>query len=162
MPRTIFLYLLLIILLIAGCSPLSTPEPFKTPITEAQASALPALDGDWTVKMTHSGGIMGLSRSIEISSDGNFTVVDERANKTVTGELSADELSKINEQVLSAEYIPAVKPDGMGCADCFIYDLEIQENGKKFAVQLNDISLPNSGLESLVTQLRGLIETTLK
>ena len=43
---------------------------------------------------------MGLSRSIEISSDGKFTVVDERANKTITGELSADELSKINEQVI--------------------------------------------------------------
>jgi hypothetical protein len=50
----------------------------------------------------------------------------------------------------------------MACADCFIYDLEIQENGKNFAVQLNDISLPNSGLESLVTYLRGLIETALK
>ena len=162
MPRTIFLYVLLITLLIAGCRPSSTPEPLNTPTTEAHTSTLPALDGDWTIKMTHSGGIMGLSRSIEISSDGKFTVVDERANKTVTGELSADELSKINEQVLSAEYIPATKPDGMGCADCFIYDLEIQENGEKFAVQLNDISLPNSGLESLVTHLRGLIDTALK
>lgn len=162
MLRTVFLYVLLISLLIAGCSPSSTPEPLKTPTTEAQASALPALNGDWTVKMTHSGGIMGLSRSIEISSDGNFTVVDERADKTVTGELAAGELSKINEQVISAEYIPAVKPDGMGCADCFIYDLEIQESGERFAVQLNDISLPNSGLESLVTQLRSLIDTALK
>jgi len=161
MPRTIFLFVLLS-LLIAGCGPLSTPEPLKTPTSEVRASTLPALDGEWTIKMTHSGGIMGLSRSIEISSDGKFTVVDERANKTFSGQLSADELSKINEQVTSAEYIPAVKPDGMACADCFIYDLEIQENGKNFAVQLNDISLPNSGLESLVTYLRGLIETALK
>ena len=80
-------------------------------------------------------------------------------NKTIAGELSADELSKLNELVSSAEYIPASKPDGMACADCFIYDLEIQTNGEKFAIQLNDISLPNSGLEPLVAQLRGLIDT---
>ena len=105
---------------------------------------------------------MGLSHSIEISSNGIFTVVDERANKTATGMLAENELSKINEQVSSLKYIPASKPDGMGCADCFIYDLEIQENGKKFAVQLNDISLPGSGLESLVSYLRGLIDIRLK
>ena len=162
MPRTIFLYALLISLLIAGCSPSSTPEPLKTPTTEVHASTLPALNGDWTIKMRHSGGIMGLSRSVEVSSDGKFTVVDERTDKTIKGNLSADELLKINEKVTSAEYIPAVKPDGMVCADCFIYDLEIQRNGEKFAVQLNDISLPNSGLESLVTYLRGLIDTALK
>ena len=112
--------------------------------------------------MKHSGGIMGLSRSIEISSSGKFTVVDERTNKTITGVLAVNELSKINEQVLSLEYIPTSRPDGMGCADCFIYNLEIQENGKKFAVQLNDISLPNSGLESLVSYLRDMIDMTLK
>jgi hypothetical protein len=162
MPRTIFIYVFLISLLIASCSPSSTPEPLKTPTPEAQSSTLPALGGEWTIKMNHSGGIMGLSRSIEISSDGKFAVVDERADKTITGELSADELSKINEQLITAEYIPTTKPDGMGCADCFIYDLEIRGSGEKFAIQLNDISLPNSGLESLVTHLRGLIETTLK
>jgi hypothetical protein len=162
MSRSVFIYVLLISLLIASCSPSSTPQPFNTPATEAQTSTLPAPGSEWAIKMTHSGGIMGLSRSIEISSDGKFTVMDERAAKTTSGELSADELSKINEQVISAEYIPAAKPDGMGCADCFIYDLEIQRNGEKFSVQLNDISLPNSGLESLVSNLRGLIETTLK
>ena len=157
MPRTIFLYVVVAALLIAGCGPLSAPMPLKTP-----TAAFTVADGNWTIKMTQSGGIMGLSRSIEVSSDGKFIVVDERANKTVTGELPADGLLKINEQVTSAEYIPPVKPDGMACADCFIYDLEIQRSGEKFAAQLNDISLPNSGLESLVTQLRGLIETTLK
>jgi hypothetical protein len=153
--------MLLISLLIAGCGRSTTLVPLNTPTT-AHTPAPSAPGSEWTIKMIHSGGIMGLSRSIEISSDGKFTVMDEHAAKTTSGELSADELSKINEQVISAEYIPAAKPDGMGCADCFIYDLEIQRNGEKFSVQLNDISLPNSGLESLVSNLRGLIETTLK
>jgi hypothetical protein len=112
--------------------------------------------------MTHSGGIMGLSRSIEISSDGKYIVIDQRADETVNGELSTVEVSKVDELITSAKYTSPSKPDGMVCADCFIYDLEIQGAGKKFVVQLNDISLPNSGLEPFVAQLRGLIDTALK
>jgi hypothetical protein len=162
MTRTVFLFVILIPLLIASCGQSITPEPLNTPTPEAPSAGMPVLDNEWTIKMRHSGGIMGLSRSIEISSDGNFTVVDERADKTITGKFSADELSKINELVSSSKYMPANKPDGMGCADCFIYDLNIQESEKKFAIQLNDISLPKSGIEPLVTHLRGLIDTTLK
>ncbi len=162
MPRIIFLYVFLISLLAAGCGQPATVETLNTPTTESPVSNLPTLDGDWKIKMKHSGGIMGLSRSIEISSDGKFTVLDERKDKTINGELTADELSKLNKQVSSSEYIFETKPDGMGCADCFIYDLEIQKGEEKFAIQLNDISLPNSGLEPLVAHLRGLIETALK
>ena len=162
MHRTVFLYMLLISLFIAGCGSSATLEPIKTPTLEPRQADQPSFEGNWTIKMKHSGGIMGLSRSIEISSNGNFTVVDERVNKTITGVLAVNELSKINEQVSSLEYIPASKLDSMGCADCFIYDLEIQENGEKLAVQLNDISLPNSGLESLVSYLRDIIDMTLK
>jgi hypothetical protein len=158
MPRTVFIYVLLISLFITGCGQSSTPEPLHTP----RASALPASDSEWTIKMNHSGGIMGLMRSIEVSSDGKFTIIDEQANKTIAGELSTEELSKINEQVISSKYIPASKTDGMGCADCFVYDLEIHMNRDGITVQLNDINLPKSGLEPLVRNLRGLIDTALK
>jgi hypothetical protein len=162
MPRTIFLYAFLASLLITGCGSSATLGPLNTPAAEQSASSLPALDGEWMIKLTQSGGFMGLSRSIEISSGGKFTIMDEKINKKVTGEFPADELSAINKLVSSSKYIAPAKSDGMSCADCFIYDLEIQGNGEKFTAQLNDISLPNSGLESLVTHLRGLIETNLK
>jgi hypothetical protein len=161
MPRTVFLYILLITMFVAGCGMPATPELLNTPTPEPPATNRPALDS-WTIKMKQSGGFMGLSRLVEISSYGKFTIVDERAKKTITGEFSADELSKINEQVLSFKYIPLTEPDGTSCADCFIYDVEIQINGKKISAQLNDINLPNSGLDSLVGTLRSLIETTLK
>lgn len=160
MIRLIFLYTFFIALLISGCSA-PTPEPLK-PTPESPKSNLPALDGEWKIKMTHSGGIMGLLRSIEISSDGKYTIMDERAAQKISGELSADELSKLKEQIASSEYIQASKPDGMGCADCFIYDLEIQGTGKPFSVQLNDVNLPNSGLATLVDYLRGLIDAALQ
>ena len=161
MKRSIFLYVFFITLLITGCSA-STPEPLIKSTPESPRPNLPSLDGNWKIKMTHSGGIMGLARSIEVLSDGKYTVIDERASKTITSELTADELSKLKEQVASSEYIPASQPDGRGCADCFIYDLEIQAGGEKFNIQLNDINLPTSGLGTLVTHLRGLIESVLK
>jgi hypothetical protein len=157
MPRTIFLYVLLMTLFITGCGSFSTPEPFNTPTIKP-----PAPGGDWTIKMTQSGGIMGISRSIEVSSDGKYSVVDERQNKTVTGELTTNELSELNELVINSSYVPETKPNGCECADCFVYDLEMQVNGVKLSVQLNDVSLLNSGLELLVTYLRGLMDTALK
>ena len=170
MPRTVFLYAILITLLTVSCrlffAPvlLSTPapQPLNTPTPELIKTKLPAFDGRWTIKMKHTGGIMGLSRSIEISSDGKFTVVDEHTNKTISGKYTSDELSNLKEQVSNSEYIAESGPNGMACADCFIYDLELQGNGGKFAAQLNDINLPNSGLKPLVDYLRGLIDTALK
>ncbi len=115
-----------------------------------------------TIRMMHSGGIMGLARSIEISSDGKFKITDERLSTTITGELSSDELSKINELVSTAEFIAISKPDGMGCADCFVYDLEVQRNGDRFSARLNDLNLHDSGLAPLVDHLRGLIDINLR
>lgn len=157
MLRTIFLYVLSITLLITGCGPASIPEPLNTPTTKPSAPG-----NDWTIKMTQSGGIMGRSRSIEVSSEGKYTVVDDRANETVTGELTTNELSELNKLVMTSNYVPATKPNGTGCADCFVYDLEVQVNGEKFSIQLNDVSLPNSGLEPLVNFLRDMMDTVLK
>jgi hypothetical protein len=162
MSRVVILCTILISLLIVGCRQSPTPEPLKTATLEPSAADLPALNGEWKIKMTQSGGIMGLMRSIEISWNGKFSVDDERTGQTIAGEFSSGDLSKISEMVSSAKYVPASQPDGMGCADCFIYDLEIEGEGRKFTAQLNDVSLPNSGLEPVITYLRTLIDTNLR
>lgn len=153
MSRPILIVALLAALIISGCSS-SKPESLK--------SGLPSLEGEWMISMAHSGGIMGLSRSIKISSDGKYTVVDERANKSVTRELEKDELSKLMDIVASSEYITMTLPQPSGCADCFVYDLAIQGNGKKFSVQVDDVSMPDSGMETLVMYLRDLMDAALK
>ena len=153
MTRSVFIYSFLIALILTACS--ATP-------TESPKSDLPPLNSNWEIKMTHSGGIMGLSRSIDASSNGSYTVTDERTNKTVNGELDTDELSKLTTLISFAKYSPAVRPDGMACADCFIYNLEIHGGNGNFRANLNDISLPNSGLASLVDTLRGIIDSALK
>jgi hypothetical protein len=141
-------------LLVIGCTQAraETPAPTATQLM---------LEGKWAVKMTHSGGIMGLMRSIEVASDGTYTVTDERANKTFTGKLTDDELKKLQDMITDMQYTAPTMPGGV-CADCFIYDIQIQSDGKGLTVQLDDISLPESGLEPLVTTLRNMMDLSLR
>ncbi|MBC7876025.1 MAG: hypothetical protein H7Y59_02540 [Anaerolineales bacterium] len=168
MSRYIFLYTLIISLLIASCGQTITPIPLKTPTRSApkpSPSPIPSLqvNEEWTITMSHSGGIMGLMRSIEISSDGKYTVTDGREDKTITKQLSANALSELHEIVSNTEFVSPEKSLPSGCADCFIYDLEIQHgNEKPFSVQVDDITMPGSGMEKMITHLRGLLEKALK
>lgn len=132
--------------------PASTSEPAK--------GNLPALAGSWTISMTHSGGIMGLSRSVEVDSTGIYTVKDNRADQTFTGQLSEEELEDLVNEVKLASYAEEKKPHG--CADCFIYDLQIRSDSGKFSAQVDDISIGESGLSDLVMYLRGIIEREIK
>lgn len=149
---------LLAVLLTACLSP--SPTPLATP--KAHPSNLPELGGTWNIKMSQSGGIMGMSRSIEILSDGSFELNDLRAETTVDGRLTNTEMTSLRELVTKAELMPLPAIEEAGCADCFIYNLEIQGSDKPFSIQLNDISLPDSGLESLVGFLRTLMDQALR
>ena len=120
----------------------------------------PPMEETWTVKMTQSGGIMGLLRSIEVDSEGKYFVADERAGETVSGDLSGDEITQLQRLITDLVFTPSVNP--AICADCFIYDIEINSGGKKMIVNVDDISLPDSGMEPLVEFLRGIMDSALK
>jgi hypothetical protein len=141
------LIIILLTLILPGCGQ-TTPGP----------APLPTPGGKWTVRMTHSGGIMGIDRTIQVTSAGSATVIDQRTDQKVMLQLENDELFRLDSLVRSARLKPI--PDSIpGCADCFIYDIEIQTGSTApFTIQLNDISLPDSGLEPLVTFLRNLME----
>jgi hypothetical protein len=121
------------------------------PVSNQPSQELPKLTGDWHVSMAQTGGIAGVSRTLEISSSGETTVIDERSKKQTTAQLPADKIAVLTELVASSKYQPISQPSG--CADCFIYKLEISSAGEKFQVQLDDISLPNSGLQPLINFL---------
>ena len=139
--------------LLSACSR-SAPDPQGTP-------GLPESEETWTIKMNQSGGFVGLSRSIEISSDGKFAVTDDRTDKTVEGQIASSELTKLRQLVSTAKFTTIPKSEETGCADCFIYNLEIQDIGKPITVQLDDVTLPDSELESLVTLLRDIMDKSL-
>jgi hypothetical protein len=164
MIRTVF-YFLLFAALLSACGPLlpasiSTPQPAQPTPQSAYPGPL-ELGETWTIKMQHSGGIMGLSRTIEISSDGEYTITDERTDQTAAGQLTTGEMSQLRNLVTTAKIAEVVQPDQTACADCFVYALEIDGTGNPFTVQLNDITLPESGLESMVMFLRDLMDRSL-
>lgn len=145
MTRTLFI--LLMVFALAACGPAS--------IDQSQ-QPLPTASADWTsVKLTQSGGIMGMLRTLEISRDGSWKITDERMNETYSGKLSAEELKQLNELVTSL----SVKSSGQSgvCADCFIYSVEIESSGKVFSAQADDVNLADSGLGPLVTFLTNLL-----
>jgi hypothetical protein len=123
---------------------LSTPEVIPTD----QGHGLPQLTGNWHICMAQTGGIAGVSRTLGISNDGTVTVTDERTQKQSTRQLSSEEISKLSNLVASAHYQTVKQP--MGCADCFIFTLQIDNETQKFHIQIDQVNLPATGLEPLV------------
>jgi hypothetical protein len=154
-----FVSILLIALGLLGCSifysilPTPTPDIFPT----QSAQRMPKLTGDWHIRMEQTGGIAGVSRTLEISSSGEMTVIDEHSKKQNTSQLPPDKFAMLKEVVASTVYRPISQP--MGCADCFIFNLQIDNGKERFQVQIDEVNLPNSGLESLVGFLGKLLNS---
>ncbi|HEY3313388.1 MAG TPA: hypothetical protein VGK00_17230 [Anaerolineales bacterium] len=146
----------ILFLVLLGCRTLtsnfatSTPAALPTAAAEPTGLAmqLPTLTGDWHITVTQSGGIMGMSRKLEISKGGEMAVTDMRTNKKNQANLTAEKQDELAKLVAATQYQPISAPSG--CADCFIYDFDISSGGKKFQVQLNQIDLAKSGLQPLV------------
>jgi hypothetical protein len=132
--------ILLVVFTLAACGPARLEETQQP---------LPTASSDWTsIKFTQSGGIMGMSRTIEILRDGSWKFTNERADTSVNGKLTAAELDQLNELILSL----SVETSGQSgvCADCFIYSVEILSSGKTISAEADDVNLDESGLGLLV------------
>lgn len=120
----------------------------------------PALEDGWSAQLALSGGIAGLLRNIVVQSDGSYVVTDERANRVVEGALTDSELASLEEMIASAQFTaPEIQAV---CADCFVYNLEIESGGQKMIVSADDVSLGDSGIGEVVQFLRGLMDAALK
>jgi hypothetical protein len=142
-------------LLLAACASL-TPSTAETPQPTPTARLK-----TWSLHMVHSGGIMGLMRLVDITSDGQMTVTDQRTNKTVTVELTRDELSELRTRVAQASYAAPKIP--MSCADCFIFEVALErDSGGPLTATVDETNLADSGLATLINFVRGLMEKALK
>jgi hypothetical protein len=142
--------LLLVTLGLLGCSffysIFPTPTPAALPTQAAQR--LPELTGDWHVRLAQTGGFAGVSRTLEISSNGEVTITEERINRKDITQLPADKLARLKELIAASEYRPVLQP--LACNDCFIFDLQIENGSEKFKMQIDQINLSETGLEPLV------------
>ena len=150
MKRFYMVLVLTAALLVSACGQKESPIIYPTP----------ELTNDWTVSMTQTGGIMGLQRTIEVNADGSYTVTDSRNGDVVTGTLAADEIGELKGLVTSIKF--AAPELQSNCADCFLYDINIQSNGQKLIIQADDVTLLDSGVEALVSFLRGKIEAAMQ
>ena len=155
----LFMAISLIASLSLGCgifsSLLPDPRPLPTPIPTSLAQNLPKLSGDWLIHFTQSGGIAGLSRSLEISSTGGMIITDMRSGKKQVGRLSDKDRASIGDLLQAAVFRPAAGPSA--CADCFIFNLQITSASGVFQAQVDQLELPDSGLQPVVNFLAALL-----
>lgn len=144
---------LICIVLIAACTPIVQP-----PLTTTQSPPF-----SWNkIAFVQSGGIAGVLRLIEVSSDGTALARDERSNSFISLQLSEAQLTGLNDLIAGLALVPPA-PSRLECMDCFEYDLAIEtEPGKTFRVHIVDINLPESGFEELVDYLRDLIDPVIQ
>lgn len=120
----------------------------------------PDLGGAWSITLTQSGGFAGVQRVVTVSADGRVVAHDVRADQSGSVQLSASELSTLAEQVAAAALLQPTRTDS-GCADCFLYDVKIDSAAGSASFQLDDVTLPDSGVQPLVASLLALMDRAL-
>lgn len=140
---------LIIILFLSSCSQV---KPFPQP--------LPSPSSNWTVKLNQSGGIAGVQLSIEISSNGQLRAEDQRSHRIVTQTLPPQTITKIHQLIANTSVSVTGVPQS-GCADCFIYDLEIQTEESDYHINVDDVTMKNSNAADLIASLSKLRDGAL-
>ncbi len=149
----LFCLLPLLIVLTSACGP-ARLEP-------ADPLPLPSPTSSWNLSMTQSGGFAGVQLKVDVASDGTLTAADDRSGRVVTQHLPPETVTKIAALVLSAARSASQSPHS-GCADCFIYDLQLNAGGKVVTAHVDDTTLQGSGLQELVSLLRQVRDSALK
>ncbi len=148
MSRKIANVFLLVLFMLAACGSPASNDILATPTSE------------WRIVFIHSGGFVGLMRTLEVSSDGSYFLKDDRTGFTKSGRLPVDELADLGKTLKKTDYVPQTAPTG--CADCFIYNIEVISGGDKFSAQVDDVNIDASGLRPLISVLRGILERELQ
>ncbi len=140
-------------LLLAACGP-AAQFP-GTPL----ASPTPA--GDWTVKLTQSGGFAGVMLTVQVSSNGTLVAANQRAGRSVTRSVPTETIAQIAHQSYGLVQITPV-PRRSGCADCYLYRLEFSSPGRSGYIEADDTTLSASSAADLIRLLQQLRDEALK
>jgi|GEM_PF-542157 len=138
--------------LLTGCAAAApqdgVPIPLPSPVQTGLGEHLPELSGDWQLQFRQSGGYAGLSRTLEISTTGAMNIDDGRSAQKKTAQLTPEKLAELTRLVGYATFKRPPQPPG--CADCFLYNLQLTTSAGVYLVQVDEVSLSDSGLQDLV------------
>jgi len=140
------------LLLVGACAP-ARPEAPNTQSPSAGA-------GNWIITLRQTGGFAGVSKTVQVSSDGRLAVADKRSGHNVVGQLPRDSIAELS-QLYARALSPAPTPRESACADCFLYDLEIASQDASANIHLDDTTLADSPAEPLILYLIKLRDTAL-
>ena len=153
----------LIAVALEACN-VSAADRTPSPTPEAAGTALgpsgcpnPNL---WRLHLLQSGGFAGVSRTLELSSDGALIASDRNRTVELSGALEAAEIKSISD-LLAAACPFRGEPRPEICFDCFEYSLQAEVDGVRFEFQANDMGLDDSPSGALIAALRGFLEEAL-
>jgi hypothetical protein len=140
MSKKTLIFLISIVLSACGGMPASTQatEQLGTPTSPSKADCSPP--SDWTIEYNRTGGFGGFDQSLTLQSDGSLTIQSERPPLEAQMKIPEDHVEPITDLLVQACPFEAGPTEGV-CADCFIYELNIQMNGQTYAVQASDMTL---------------------
>jgi hypothetical protein len=152
--------ILLLSIAFSACvgSPVSTqvPEPLGTPISQLDTGC--SIPTQWNIQFNRSGGFAGFNESLTLDSGGNLRVQSERPAVNVQETISGDQVNAISG--LLAQACPfEMKPNDAGCADCFLYKLDVQMDGQAFVMLATDVTLTEE-LHPLIGVLSEFLQDT--
>jgi hypothetical protein len=150
--------ILLISIVLSACSGMRAntplPEPVGTPTSRSSTAC--SAPTNWTIQYNRSGGFAGFNQSITLDSSGNLTVKSERPPADMQETISDDQVKAISK--LLGQACPFEMDSSKdSCADCFIYDLNIQMDGQTYTVHASDVTLTEE-LQPLISALDQLLQ----
>jgi hypothetical protein len=152
--------LLIIGILLMACAWVTAstpvPEPVETPTSSLNSACSPP--SNWVIQFNRSGGFAGFNESMTLDSDGKMTVQSERPPANEERTISENQINAITELLVKACPFE-VEPEKGGCADCFLYDLNIRMDDRTYNIQASDVTMTEE-MQPLIGILSQLLQGT--
>ena len=135
---------LITLFFLSSCATAGSIKPIPQPLASPS--------DNWDVKLIQSGGIAGVLLTVDVSSDGQLKADDQRSQRSASKILPSQTIAELKGLVFNT-VASTIRVPQSACADCFIYDLEIQSEGKVIKIQVDDVTVNGSSVQGLITTL---------
>jgi hypothetical protein len=133
----------LLLYLLAGCTAGSSNAPAKELSRET-----------WQLRVTVSGGFAGLDQQFAVNNASNqLLATDSRLKTQASQALATAERQQLATLVAARAAAPDVNSKSAACADCYQYEMTIQQRGKARVVRYDSTTLSGTADEPLINRM---------